>query len=404
MRFTVTRSCGGARASVLYAGNWPSPLETPALLLLTRKGLPTFISRDLLASLPLPDSLLLHSSPLHFYDCPPPLSILNVGGLHQMLGLHDHVFVASPRDCVECLPESDSANKLGASFETPTGRRHISPAKYMELISSQKPNLWASLADEVPAWVPEKRNKTSVDRTLRWLDDCLALDPASGSSMLGSIVGGTSKQERERCATEVSKRNVAGFWIGGFGLGENMEERPSLLNAVIDSLPEQKLRMISGFGLPEEVLQGVAAGIDLFDSTYVYHLTAGGFALVFPLDNMEKGAFDSQLSDIGSDGTKINLRATIYRKDTSAIVSNCQCFTCQNHTRAYINHLLNVHEMLAQILLEIHNTHHYLEFFRSIREAIKCNSFDVFHRRFIKGRRAHLTSAIAASEHEVVPA
>lgn len=150
---------------------------------------------------------------------------------------------------------------------------------------------------------------------------------------------------------------------------------------------------------------------------YVYHLTAGGFALVFPLDNMEKGAFDSQLSDIGSDGTKINLRATIYRcvisssifsiwslsalfsctsvepvihifwmyqdssfsswkifksvisiktknliimiwifsyrKDTSAIVSNCQCFTCQNHTRAYINHLLNVHEMLAQILLEM---------------------------------------------------
>ncbi|KAJ0977215.1 hypothetical protein J5N97_012689 [Dioscorea zingiberensis] len=404
MRFTVTRSCGGARAGALYAGNWTSPLETPALLLSTRKGLPAFISRDLLASLPLPDSLLLHSSPLHFFECPPPHTLQNVGGLHQMLGLHDHIFVASPRDSVECLPESDGANKLGASFETPSGRRHVNPAKYMELISSLKPNVWASLADEVPAWVPEKRNKTSVDRTIRWLDDCLALDLASGSSILGSCLGAASKEERKRCATEVAKRNVSGFWIGGFGLGESMEERPSLLKAVTDCLPEQKLRMISGFDLPEEVLQGIAAGIDLFDSTYIYHLTLGGFALTFPLDNEERGAFDSQLSDIGCDGTKINLRATTYRKDTSAIVSNCGCFTCQNHTRAYINHLLNVHEMLAQILLEIHNTHHYLGFFRSIREAIKCNSFDLFHRRFIKGRRAHLTSTIAAPECQVVPA
>ncbi|KAJ0960142.1 hypothetical protein J5N97_002061 [Dioscorea zingiberensis] len=89
-----------------------------------------------------------------------------------MLGLHDHIFVASPRDSVECLPESDGSNKLGASFEMPSSRWHVNPAKYMELISSLKPNVWASLADEVPAWVPEKRNKTPVDRTIHWLDDC----------------------------------------------------------------------------------------------------------------------------------------------------------------------------------------------------------------------------------------
>ncbi|RWV91708.1 hypothetical protein GW17_00045985 [Ensete ventricosum] len=150
MRFAVTRACGGgggrARAGALYiGGSTTAPIETPSLLISTRKGLPNFVSRDHLAALPTPDSLLLH-----------------------MLGLHEHFFVAAPRDSLESLPESDGTNKLGASFETPCGRR---------LIASLKPNLWASIADEVPAWVSGKRNKTSIDRTLRWLDECLALDP-----------------------------------------------------------------------------------------------------------------------------------------------------------------------------------------------------------------------------------
>ncbi|RWV91707.1 hypothetical protein GW17_00045984 [Ensete ventricosum] len=104
-----------------------------------------------------------------------------------------------------------------------------------------------------------------------------------------------------------------GFWIGGFGLGENVEERPALLNAVTDNLPEEKVRFISGLSLPEEVLQGVASGIDLFDSTYIYHLTLGGFALIFPFEILDHNNLDFQLDDTVGDRTKINLRATIYR-------------------------------------------------------------------------------------------
>lgn len=266
----------------------------------------------------------------------------------------------------------------------------------MEMISCMKPNLWASLADEAPAWVTEKRNKTSVERTLRWLDACIALDAAAGANTLGVVVGGSSIEQRKLCATEVSKRDVSGFWIGGFGLGESVEERCNLLNAVTDCLPPEKPRLVSRLGLPEEVLEGVAAGLDLFDSTYIYQLTMGGFALIFPVDMVEREMQmqNGVLNNSGGDFTKINLRATTYRKDTSRIVDSCSCFTCQNHTRAYLNHLLNVHEMLAQILLEIHNTHHYLGFFRSIREAIKTGEFDLFHQQFVQNRRAHIAAAL----------
>ncbi|XP_037436543.1 queuine tRNA-ribosyltransferase accessory subunit 2-like [Triticum dicoccoides] len=394
MRFAVTKVCASgakARAGLLQIGS--SGVETPALLLSTRKGLPAFMSPDLLSSLPLPDSLLLNVCPTHFIEVPPSKTISNIGGLHRMLGLPDHILVAAAGESTECLPSSDATNKFGASFETPAGRKLVKPSDYMELISCLQPNLWASLADEVPAWVNEKRNKTSVERTLRWLDACIALDAASGRNSLGVVVGGSSIEQRKLCATEVSKRNVSGFWIGGFGLGESVEERCSLLNAVTDCLPLGKPRIVSRLGLPEEVLEGVASGIDLFDSTYIYQLTMGGFALIFPVDvverEMQNGVFDSSAGD----SAKINLRATTYRKDTSRIVDGCTCFTCQNHTRAYLNHLINVHEMLAQILLEIHNTHHYLRFFRSIQEAIKAGEFDIFWKQFVENRRSQIAAA-----------
>ncbi|XP_048331361.2 uncharacterized protein LOC107421443 isoform X3 [Ziziphus jujuba] len=321
-----------------------------------------------------------------------PKTISKVGGLHQMVGLPEYGFAAVARDSVQCLPECNSTNKVGASFETPCGRLLIKPADYVEMISSMKPNIWATLADEVPAWVSDKRNKTSVDRTVRWLDECIALSSAGGA-VFGSIVGGPSVEERERCTQEVARRNVSGYWIGGFGLGESMDERPALLNAVTAILQEEKPRLVCGLGLPEEVLQGVAAGIDLFDSEYIYHLTLEGFALTFPLGGVGVNVFSFDPNNLGSDRSKINLRATIYRKDTSPVVENCSCYTCQNHTKAYINHLLNVHEMLAQILLEIHNTHHYLKFFSSIREAIKAGEFEQFRKRFIESRRDHLAVA-----------
>ncbi|CAK9139204.1 unnamed protein product [Ilex paraguariensis] len=212
MKFSVKAwSNGRARAGVLLLGGCPYPIETPALLLTTRKGLPIFISPDLLPSLPSPDSHLLQFSPLHFLEDLSPKTISDIGGLHQILGLHEYVFSAIPRDSILCLPECNSTNKTGASFETPCGRRLIKPVEYMEMISSMKPNLWATLADEVPAWVSEKRNKASVDRTVTWLDDCIRLNQAGGA-VFGSIVGGLSVEERLRCAKEVMKRNVSGFF------------------------------------------------------------------------------------------------------------------------------------------------------------------------------------------------
>lgn len=166
-----------------------------------------------------------------------------------MVGLNqDYVFTAVPRDSILSLPNYQATNTNGASFDTPAGRCRVSytctwqcfvfskncslayrspffpfycgffqikPAEYVEMVSSMKPDMWVTLADEVPAWVSEKRNKASIARTIRWLDDCIALNLATktGGAVFGSIVGGSKIEERRLCAQEVAKRSVSGTYI-----------------------------------------------------------------------------------------------------------------------------------------------------------------------------------------------
>jgi len=391
MEFVVRAWSAQARLGSLHLGATGPQLETPCLLLLTRKGLPAFIPPDLFHKLH-PDALALQVSPLHFLDSPPPEVVAEVGGLHKMLCLPEHGLVAVGRDSIMDEADGEGTTKLGASFKTSFGRRIVGPVKYMEVINACKPNLWASLPDEVPAWVSEKRNRMSVGRTLQWLDHCLSLSTDMGC--LGVVVGGSSVEQRTHSAQQTATRNVAGFSLGGFGLGEAAEDRGPLLEAVTASLPMEKPRHVSGLGMPEEVLQAVAAGVDLFDSTYPHMLTMGGYAMTFPVtmedilgDFANKNLAVEEWSKSDSDSAKICLRSVSFRLDESPLVDGCKCYTCRKHSRAYIHHLLNTHEMLAQTLLDIHNMYHYLGFFQAIREAIRANDFPVFHNQFISHRR-----------------
>ncbi|MCO5575132.1 hypothetical protein L7F22_028929 [Adiantum nelumboides] len=333
-------------------------------------------------------------------DNPSASTLASVGGLHNLVSLPDYAIAAFSRDFV-CVGEHDGTNRLGATFQTPFGRRLVKPMDYMDVINAMQPDIWASLPDEAPSWVTSKRTKQSVERTLDWLDCCLGLKQKDANIGLGCIVGGASQEDRIFSAQETAKRDVSGFSICGFGLGESAEDRGLLLEAIMANLPDEKPRHISGLGMPEEVLQAVSAGIDVFDSTYPHILTMSGLAMVFPLKmatSFSNTAMENGNTDIGSDFTKINLRALSYRNDTSPILENCKCYTCMKHSKAYINHLLNTHEMLAQTLLDIHNTHHYLNFFGVIRDSIQGGYFTKFKDWFVSRRRV-TNEAILMSCH-----
>jgi len=166
---------------------------------------------------------------------------------------------------------------------------------------------------------------------------------------------------------------------------------------------------------PEDILMAVTQGVDLFDCTYPLQATANGYALSFPLSpeaaaqqqaaaaaqapqaqpaasnpfGAADPAADAVEVDAGADDSKINLWAVRHRLDKGPLVAGCSCFTCQNHSRAYIHHLLHTHEMLAGVLLEMHNTHWWLAFFAAIRGAIQQGRLKEYVEWF-SGRRSHL--------------
>ncbi|GFR45626.1 hypothetical protein Agub_g7033 [Astrephomene gubernaculifera] len=259
-------------------------------------------------------------------------------------------------------------------------------------------------------------------------EDGVGEGPLSGSLVFAALGGGALPAERQRAAAAVAgKEGVAGYALCGLGTGESPSARPALIAASLAGLEassssptapvaastspasSSSLQLLSSLpvfaagvgGSPEEVLQAVAAGVDLLDCSFVAQVTAAGYALTFPLrpppDWQPQTSADASAveaaaavesssgpltltsaaqpattasSPDGSDETKINLWSTSYRLDTAPLLPGCGCSACRQHTRAYLHHLLQAHEMLADVLLEAHNTSHMQAFVQAIREAI----------------------------------
>ncbi|KAF6385392.1 queuine tRNA-ribosyltransferase accessory subunit 2 [Rhinolophus ferrumequinum] len=213
------------------------------------------------------------------------------------------------------------------------------------------------------------------------------------STIIGVIEGGDVVEERLRSARETAKRPVGGFLLDGFqGNPTTLETRLHLLSSVTAELPEDKPRLICGISRPDEVLECIERGVDLFESFFPYQVTERGCALTFSFDyqpnpeetllqqngTQEEIKYVDQTKKINTTicnqemtSFEINLKEKRYQEDFDPLVRGCSCYCCKNHTRAYVHHLLVTNELLAGVLLMIHNFEHYFGFFHSIREALK---------------------------------
>uniref|UniRef100_V9KQI7 Queuine tRNA-ribosyltransferase accessory subunit 2 n=1 Tax=Callorhinchus milii TaxID=7868 RepID=V9KQI7_CALMI len=275
------------------------------------------------------------------------------------------------------------------------GRIELTVSKFMEIQQAFKPDWYQCMADGelLPPGTSRKRAKKSVDRTLAFLDGCLEMHKKSevlkNTEIIGVVEGGDVLEERLRSVRETIKRPVGGFLLDGFH-GDDVPNdfKLSLLSSVTAELPEEKPRMIHGIGKPDEVLECVTRGVDLFEGFFPYKMTEQGRALSFNFkykmdpetEVLEKTSNGD--NEVGSKGVPsevnetpftIDLKREKFCADFSPLVEDCQCYCCKNHTRAYIYHLLVTNELLAGVLLMIHNLQHYFGFFQSIRDALRDN-------------------------------
>ncbi|NXJ08924.1 QTRT2 ribosyltransferase, partial [Odontophorus gujanensis] len=403
MRVKLCGAAGGRLGMLTGLGrSGAAALELPGCLLYTRTGTAPHLTRDTLrevggvpavAQLTLPTMAELHDVLDEYKE-----------GAAKFIGMPDTVLYCSLQDPVAPCPSGYNTNKT-VSLWGNSGRLEMTASKFMDIQRAIQPDWFQCIADgdTISGDVSRKRAKKSVDRSLSFLDACLQLlekaPELQGSVMFGTIEGGDVLEERLRSARETAKRPVGGFLLDGFqGRAMAKETKLNLISSVTAELPEDKPRIIHGVGKPDEVLECIERGVDIFESFFPFQVTERGCALVFGYDchSDPKAAEvlkENGAQDLDKNGTEedqdeaakadpemtpfeIFLKEKRYYDDFRPLLEGCTCYCCQKHTRAYLHHLLVSNELLAGVLLMMHNFQHYFSFFSAIRDALRDDKLD----------------------------
>ncbi|KAL1468519.1 hypothetical protein MTO96_025352 [Rhipicephalus appendiculatus] len=363
MRFSVTHACktsSGRCGEIrgLQGASDAEPIPTPMCLLYTHAGSVPHLTYDMLHKIKGVD----HHPAL--FPLPPIASFANSvqefgAGISKFSGMPTHPSFIRIQDPMKATP-SGFNDKAGVSIWDQGGRVHLNVPTFMRIMEAFKPSCYQALCDsDTPKDATRKRLQRSVERTTSLLDQCIAAKSVSSAlrdtCILGTVVGGYSMEHRHASVMEISKRDVDGYVIEG---------------AVVAFLPEDKPRFMHGVLRPEFILKAALSGVDVFDASIANAVTDDGMALSFrySCDNelatmLERDLPDHQLA--------LDMRDSGYRDQFVPLLEGCACYACRHFTRAYVNHLLNTGEMLAYVLLSLHNIHHFLNFFAAIRKFLK---------------------------------
>eukprot|EP00798_Chlamydomonas_sp_ICE-L_P017411 gene17411-23711_t len=318
--FAIQGVDGKARVSTWTTKN--GVMATPASLLHTRRGFPMQMSQDLIRTLHKGGEELSIGVQMNVMHCltqpTPAIMIKQGGGAHGYYNMGGHPILASNRDPSTYEYHVKPSTDASVHVMVHGGGVQVTPELYMSAVQAMRPDIYVTMCDELPVpGVSNKRRAAAAARNLKWLDCCLdlanSLDVGRDSLALAPVGGGADAGERNKAATAVADKPVAGFALCGFGTGEDPSSRAELICAAVEPLPNEKPRFMSGVSSPVEVLDAVAEGVDLFDNSYVMALTEGGYAACFQCKRPEGGvAMDFKTE---GDAAKMNLLSLDYRYD-----------------------------------------------------------------------------------------
>ena len=366
--YTLLAENHNARAGIFKTphGTIPTPVFAPVGTQATVKAI---TPRDLISM----GTPLILANTYHLYLRPGDKLIRELGGLHQFMNWHAPILTDSGGFQVFSLGELRKIDADGVDF-----RSHIDGSKHRftpEKSVSIQHNLGSDIImafDECPA--PDDRGavEAALVRTHNWAERCLDYHQAKGDpekqALFGIVQGGIFDDLRAESAQTLMKMNFPGYAIGGLAVGETKDQMYATLDSLMPLLPQDKPRYLMGVGMPDDIVEAVARGVDMFDC-------------VLPTREARHGA---ALTRFG----RLNIRKAMYEKDTRPIVEGCLCYCCANFTRAYLRHLHRANEILGHILLSLHNVYFLLEMAGDMRQAIFNGSFDAYKSAFLADWRS----------------
>ena len=344
--FKLVAQDGCGRAGVLNTphGDLLTPLFAPVGTQATVKA----VTPDQLQAL---GASLVLANAYHLYLRPGDEQVAALGGLHEFMVWPSPILTDSGGFQVFSLSKQRQVDDNGVTFRSHLdGSIHnFTPEKAISIQENLGADIIMAL-DECPEPYDRTYNEQALERTHAWAERCLKAKSRSDQALFGIIQGGVFPDLREKSAAFISSLDFPGIAIGGLSVGESKEEMLAILDLVDGILPEDRPRYLMGVGSPEDLVEAVLRGIDIFDCVLPTRLARNHAAIT------QRG--------------RLNLRNAVFANSDRPIDSNCTCYTCSNFTRAYLRHMINTREMLAATLLTIHNLHTLIDLSTELRQAV----------------------------------
>ena len=372
--FAVGATDGGARLGELHTPH--GVVQTPAFMPVGTQGsVKAMRHRDLDEA----GAQIILGNTYHLYLRPGDQLIARRGGLHRFIGWPHPILTDSGGYQVFSLAERRTIDEQGAEFRSHLdGSLHLLTPERATDIQARLGSDIAMVLDECLAY-PATRDQaaSSMARSVRWAERCrrrhtdirrgAASDVGAtnpGQAQFGIVQGGVFQELRNESADATMEVGFDGYAIGGLSVGEPIDLMYTVVADTARRLPASQPRYLMGAGTPEDLVECVARGIDMFDC-------------VLPTRNARNGQLFT------SEG-RLNIKNARYAEDEGPIDARCSCYTCRTHSRAYLRHLYLAGEMTAGALNTLHNLSFYLDTMRRIRDAISLRTFDRFRQEFLR--------------------
>ncbi len=302
----------------------------------------------------------------HMYLKPGTALVKKAGGLHSWMNWHKPMLTDSGGFQVFSLAKLRKITEDGVHFTDPkNGSKHfISPEISMQIQNDLGADIIMAFDECAPYPCTYDEAKSAMERTHRWLDRCIEAHQNPRQALFPIVQGAFFDDLRIESANYIASKPSVGCAIGGVSVGEPTDIKNYYVNLVTPLLPEGKPRYLMGVGTPVDLLNGVKAGVDMFDC-------------VLPTRNARHGTFFT------FEGNKI-IKNKEFESDFGPLDEKCNCWTCRNHTRAYIRHLYRASEANAAMLLSIHNIHFLVNLMFQTSDAIKRGEFTEFADNLLK--------------------
>ncbi|MFA7163777.1 MAG: tRNA guanosine(34) transglycosylase Tgt [Eubacteriales bacterium] len=295
---------------------------------------------------------IILSNTYHLYLRPGHDLVKEAGGLHNFMNWNKPILTDSGGFQVFSLSDLRKITEEGVTFRSHLdGSSHFfSPEQAINIQNALGADIIMAFDECIPYPADHDYTDRSVDRTIRWLDRCIKAHNRDDQALFGIIQGGMYKDLRLKSTLETLAFDLPGYGIGGLSVGEPKDLMYQMLDVIMPHMPKNKPRYLMGVGSPDCLLEGVIRGVDMFDCVLPTRIARNGTSLT------SRG--------------RVVVRNASYERDFTPLDPDCDCYTCQNFTKAYLRHLIKANEILASTLLSIHNLRFLIKLMEEVKMAI----------------------------------